>query len=157
MSTKSHPKMSTKCHPKGGLLVDKSVYEMSPKVSTRCHLFCPGDVTYYVHEMTATLNNQERYYMEPWGVKSSCIESWCWLFEMRIPTNRGGIVKRGSYRKPHARRNLWCCDATHQTAVATTIWENELSHSVLNILHFSQRYDKGVDFLHFCTKCIEIS
>ena len=34
--------------------MDKSVYEMSPKVSTRCHLFCPGDVTYYVHEMSAT-------------------------------------------------------------------------------------------------------
>ena len=46
--------MSTKYHPKRGLLVDKSVHKMSPKVSTRCHLFCPWDVTYYVHEMSAT-------------------------------------------------------------------------------------------------------
>ena len=44
MSTKSHPKMSTKCHPKRGLLVDKSVHEMSPLLSTRCHLLCPRDV-----------------------------------------------------------------------------------------------------------------
>ena len=55
LSTKSHPKMSTKCHPKRGLFVDKSVYEMSPKVSMRCHLFCPRDITDYVHEMSATL------------------------------------------------------------------------------------------------------
>ena len=41
---KSHTKMSTKCHTKRGLFVDKSVHEMSPKVSTRCHLFCPRDV-----------------------------------------------------------------------------------------------------------------
>ena len=46
--------MSTKCHPKRGLLVDKSAHEMSPKVSTRYHLFCPRDVNYYVHEMSAT-------------------------------------------------------------------------------------------------------
>ena len=41
MSTRCHPKMSTKCH---------------PKVSTKCHPFCPRDVTFYVHEMSATLN-----------------------------------------------------------------------------------------------------
>ena len=36
--------MSTKCHPKRGHLVDKSVHEMSPLLSTRCHLLCPRDV-----------------------------------------------------------------------------------------------------------------
>ena len=37
--------------------MDKIVHEMSPKVSTKCHPFCPRDVTYYVHEMSATLLN----------------------------------------------------------------------------------------------------
>ena len=41
--------MSTRIHP-------KNVHKMSLKVSTRCHLFCPWDVTYYVHEMSATHN-----------------------------------------------------------------------------------------------------
>ena len=44
MSTKSHPKMSTKYPPKRGLLMDKSVCEMSRLLSTRCHLLCPRDV-----------------------------------------------------------------------------------------------------------------
>ena len=30
------------------------VHEMSPKVSTKSHPFCPREVTYYVHEMSAT-------------------------------------------------------------------------------------------------------
>jgi hypothetical protein len=34
--------------------VDERVHEMSLKVSTRCHPFCPREVTYYVHEMSAT-------------------------------------------------------------------------------------------------------
>ena len=72
MSTKIHPKcpreftqkMSSKIHPKRGLLVDKSVHEMSPKVSMRCHPFCPREVTYYVHEMSATLKENTRYRMQ---------------------------------------------------------------------------------------------
>jgi hypothetical protein len=52
MSTKIHPKcpreftqkMPTKIHPKKGLLVDKSVHEMSHLLSTRSHLLCPRDV-----------------------------------------------------------------------------------------------------------------
>ena len=35
--------MSTKIHPKRGLLVDKSVHEKSPLLSTRSHLLCPRD------------------------------------------------------------------------------------------------------------------
>ena len=38
--------------------VDKNVHEMSPKVSTRCHPFCPRNVTYFVHEMSATPKRQ---------------------------------------------------------------------------------------------------
>ena len=33
----------------------KSVHEMSPKVSTRSHPFCLWEVTYHLHEMSATL------------------------------------------------------------------------------------------------------
>ena len=36
--------MSTKCHPKRGHFVDKSVHEMSPLLSTRCHQLCPRNV-----------------------------------------------------------------------------------------------------------------
>ena len=46
--------MSTKSHQKRGHFVDIFVHEMSPKVSTRCHPFCPRNVAYYVHEMSAT-------------------------------------------------------------------------------------------------------
>ena len=60
--------MSTKCHLKRGLLVDKGVHEMSPKVSTRCHLFCPRDVTYNVHEMSAT---RSRVYKSRLAVNSA--------------------------------------------------------------------------------------
>jgi hypothetical protein len=45
-------KISTRIHPKRGLLVDKS-----PKVSTRIHLFCRRNVTFYVHEKSATPKN----------------------------------------------------------------------------------------------------
>ena len=47
--------MSTRSHPKRGHFVDIFVNEMSPKVSMKCHLFCPRDVTYYVHDMSATV------------------------------------------------------------------------------------------------------
>ena len=69
MSMKSHQKMFTKCHPKRGLLVDKSVHEMSPKVSRRCHLCCPRDVTYYVHEMSAT-----HIFLRMWNQPFSCFQ-----------------------------------------------------------------------------------
>ena len=54
------------------------------KVSTRCHLFCPRDVTYYVHEMSAT---QEGWYFsifDTFLIISSCIEfyknhPWCFV------------------------------------------------------------------------------
>ena len=47
MATRIHPKNVQEKSP-------KNVHEMLPKVSTRCHLFCQRDVTYYVHEMSAT-------------------------------------------------------------------------------------------------------
>ena len=62
MSTKIHKKflreftqkMSTKIHPKRGILVDKSVHENSPKVSTKIYSFCPRKFACYVHEKSAT-------------------------------------------------------------------------------------------------------
>ena len=50
MATRIHPKNVHEKSP-------KNVHEMSPKVSTRCHLFCPRDVTYYIHEISATQCN----------------------------------------------------------------------------------------------------
>ena len=78
MSTKCHLKVSTKCHQTRWHFVDKNVHEMSPKMSTKCHQkmstrchqkmstkchqkmstkchpLCPRNVTFYVHEMSAT-------------------------------------------------------------------------------------------------------
>ena len=85
MSTKIHPKcpreftkkMSTKSHPKRGLLVDTFVHEMSPKVSTRSHPFCPREVTYYVHEMSATQKKYENYAREFLLLIKYLDYSWC--------------------------------------------------------------------------------
>ncbi len=99
MSTKIHSKcpreftqkMSTKIHPKRGLLVDKSVHEMSPKVSTRCHPFCPREVTNYVHEMSATLTG-----------------SSFWLFS-GVPTNNQVAVGQLAPLEPERTNSLADC------------------------------------------------
>ena len=44
--------MSTKIHP-------KNVHENSPKVSTRIHPFCPRKFAFYVHEKSATQQNDQ--------------------------------------------------------------------------------------------------
>ena len=46
--------MSTKIHPKRGLLMNKSVHENSPKVSTKNSPLLSKKFALYVHEKSAT-------------------------------------------------------------------------------------------------------
>ena len=100
MSTRIHPKMSTKNHPKRRLLVDKSIHEKSPKSVHRKSPFnnvheklpilkkkCPQD--FDVHEMSPSLiywfltnklaTQQVFFACNRSSINfNAFIRSWCW-------------------------------------------------------------------------------